>query len=192
MKEYSIEILPISLLLLTFFGTMLNIYFTRKNLTTTKYIDTITSERIKWIDIIRNEVTSIITNIHFTLKIYSENIQDNKNEIRNDEDDIEAQIDAQSRFFDTLTSSAFGTKKEIWSQSDFIQKLYLFKLRLNPAENIVIIGIIDYFINFYTESDYKSANEIPYAREKVKLLLGQIQILLKQEWEKVKLESKGR
>jgi hypothetical protein len=133
MNEFLKEILPISVVL-TFIGTMITIYYTRRNLKTTKYIDTITSERIKWLDIIRNEVTNIITNIHFTLKIYSDNIQDRENEIKNYEDDIEAQIEAQSRYFDTTTSSALGQRKEIWSQSHFIKYLNIFKLRLNPEE----------------------------------------------------------
>lgn len=184
------EILPISVLL-TFFGTMITIYYTRRNLKTTKYIETITSERIKWLTIIRNEVTSLITNIHFTLKIYSENIQDRENEIKNYEDDIDVQIKAQSRYFDTPTSSALGQRKEIWSQSDFINNLYLFKIRLNPKEDKVIIDLIDYFIRFYAESEYKSADEIPEAREKVKHLISHTQELLKQEWEKVKKESRG-
>lgn len=110
MNELLKEILPIGVIF-TFFGTIITIYYTRRNLKTTKYIDTITSERIKWLDIIRNEITTIITNIHFTLKIYSDNIQDRESEIKNYEEDHEAQQDAQSRYFDTTTSSALRKKK---------------------------------------------------------------------------------
>jgi hypothetical protein len=191
MNEFLKEILPISVVL-TFVGTMITIYYTRRNLKTTKYIDTITSERIKWLDLIRNEVTIIVTNIHFTLKIYSENIQDRENEIKNYEDDINAQFEAQSKYFDTTTSSALGLKKDLWSQSDFIKNLYLFKLRLNPDEDNSITSIIDYFIRFYSESEYKSASEIPEAREKIKQLISLTQKLLKEEWSKVKNESKGK
>jgi hypothetical protein len=137
------EILPISVVL-TFIGTMITIYYARRNLTTTKYIDTITSERIKWLDIIRNEVTNIVTNIHFTLKIYSDDLQDREKEIRNYEDDYDAQMEAQARYFDTTTSLALGQRKEIWSQSHFIKYLNVFKLRLNPVEDKSIIEIIDY------------------------------------------------
>ena len=70
--------------------------------------------------------------------------------------------------------------------------LFLFKIRLNSDEDKKIIEVIDYFIKFYAESEYKSENEIPIAREKVKLLITQIQILLKHEWEKIKNESKGK
>ena len=191
MNEFSNELLSIGVVL-TFIGTMITIYYTRRNLKTTKYIDTITSERIKWLDIIRKEVANIITNIHFTLKIYSDNIKNRESQIQNYENNIEAQVEAQMRYFDTPTSSALGQKKEIWSQSDFIWFLHLFKLRLNPTEDKRIIDILDYFIKFYAESEYKSASEIPEAKEKVKQLIEQTQELLKQEWEKIKLESRGR
>lgn len=191
MNEFLKDILPISVIL-TFIGTMITIYYTRRNLKTTKYIDTITSERIKWLDVIRKEVTEIVTNIHFTLKVYSEDIQDRENEIRRYEDDIALQMEAAERYFESPTSSALASKKAIWSLSDFVNKLYLFKLRLNPVENNDIISIVDYFINFYDESEFKSAKEIPEARDKISQLIKLTQILLKSEWEKVKNESKGK
>lgn len=159
--------------ILTFIGTMITIYFTRRNLKTTKYIDTITSERIKWLETIRNEVTNIICNIHFTLEIYSDDIQNNLNSIIDYQDNIEAQIEEQTRYFDAPTSLALGQRKNIWSKSDYIKSLYLFKLRLNPVEDKNIIEIIDFFIKFYTESKSKSANEIPEAREKIISLTSQ-------------------
>ena len=195
MHNFLNEILPIGVIL-TFIGTMVTIYYTRRNLKTTKYIDTITSERIKWLDTIRNDITNLIMNIHFTLKVYSENIKEIENEIRENRNDIEAQIESQmesqQRYFDTLTSSALGRQKILWSESDFIKYLYVFKLRLNPNEDKSIIEIIDYFIKFYAESEYKSANEIPIAREKVNTLVELTQSLLKDEWEKVKMESLGK
>ena len=141
MNEFSNELLSIGVVL-TFIGTMITIYYTRRNLKTTKYIDTITSERIKWLDIMRKEVAKISTNIHFTLKIYSDKIKNRESQIQNYENNIEAQVEAQMRYFDTPTSSALGQKKEIWSQSDFIWFLHLFKLRLNPTEDKRIIDIL--------------------------------------------------
>ncbi len=191
MNELLKEILPISVLL-TFIGTMITIYYTRRNLKTTKYVDTITSERIKWLSTIRNDVTDIITNIHYTLKIYSDNIQEGENEINNYKEDKEIPNEAQLRHFDAITTSALGQKIEVWSQSDFIKQLYLFKLRLNPEEDKSIIEILDYFITFYAESEYKSKKEIIEAKKNMKKLTIQTQNVLKEEWEKVKNESKGK
>ena len=187
MNEFLKGTLPTSVIfigvILTFLGTMYSIYYTRKNLKTTKYIETITLERIKWLEIIRNEVSEIVANIYFTLKIYSENLKNKENEIKDYENDIEVQMESQERsvnsYFESPTSSALGKKKVIWSKSDFIKNLCLFKIRLNPNEDKIIIEIIEYFIQFYSESEYKTETEIPIAKEKVSLLINQIQILLK-------------
>lgn len=191
MNEFLKEILPISVVL-TFIGTMITLYYTRRNLKTTKYIDIITSERIKWLDTIRNDSTNIITNIHYTLKIYADIIQNNKKEIEVYEEDKGMPNEAQTRYFDAPTSSAFGQKNEIWSQSNFVKQLYLFRLRLNYEENRDIIKTLDYFINFYTKSDYKSLKDINEARNETNKLINKIHSILKDEWEKVKKESRGK
>lgn len=191
MNEFLKEILPISVVL-TFIGTMITLYYTRRNIKTIKYIDIITSERIKWLDTIRNDSTNIITNIHYTLKIYADIIQNNKKEIENYEYNKEIPNEAQTRYFDAPTSSAFGQKKEVWSQSNFINQLYMFRLRLNYKENNDVIQILDYFIKFYIESDYKSQNDIDKAREKANKLTDKIHNILKSEWEKVKKETQGK
>lgn len=188
MNEILKEILPISVLL-TFIGTLITIYYTRRNIKTTKYIETITSERIKWIDIMRKEVSNIITNVYFTLNVYSEDIKDTEDHVYGSGD--EQKQEAQSRLFDAKTTLALGQKKDIWSQSDFIWYLHVFKLKLNPKEDEKIIGIIDYFSKFYIESEYKTKKEIPEAKKKIKELVELTQDLLKNEWDKVKKESKG-
>jgi len=177
---------------LTLFGIAGMIYYTRKNLKTTKYIDTITSERIKWIATIRNEVTDIVASIYFNLKIHDSNIKSTYNETIDYDNDIEAQYVQRSRYFDSPTSTAFGPEQKIWSYSDFVKNLYLFKIRLNPKENWEITEIIDYFIHFYVDSEYMTGKGILAAREKITLLTTHIQELLKQEWKKVENELKER
>ena len=214
MNEFLTTILPISVVL-TFFGTMATIYYTRRNIKTMKYIDTITSERIKWLEIIRSEITIIIENIHFTLEVYSRdisvkdaNIYDEINALLQDEhqksidsnppeEDIIVNVsniellEDERKDLTFLTSSALMKKENIWSSSDFVKHLSLFKLRLNPEEDKGIIQILNYFIKFYTEEERKSASEIVEAKKNVEKLIVQTQRLLKNEWDKVKKESKG-
>ena len=52
-KDYII----IAGILLTFGATILGHYFTRRNIKTSKFIDVITTERIKWLTTIRNDVS---------------------------------------------------------------------------------------------------------------------------------------
>lgn len=178
--------------LLTLAGTIYTNFTMRRNLKTAKYIDTITSERIKWIETIRNEFADIVTTIYLSLKIYAEDIHDKEEIIRDYEQDMQARYENDSRFFDSLTANAFRPEKERLSQRDFIKNLYLFRIRLNPNEDLEITGLIDYFIKYYTYSEYKSKQEIPIAIEKANLLVVHIQNLLKQEWENVKNESYGK
>ena len=44
-------------------ASFITMKFTRENLKTTKYIDTITSERIKWIQLVRSDLTELVSSI---------------------------------------------------------------------------------------------------------------------------------
>jgi len=60
-------------------ASILTVWFTRKNLRTTKYIDTITAERIKWIQIVRNDFNELIASMMILIN-NSEYLRDLKNE----------------------------------------------------------------------------------------------------------------
>ena len=73
---------------------------------------------------------------------------------------------------------------------EIIKKLYLLKLRFNPKEDLKILNSIKYFIDFYNQK-YVSNNDVKEARIQIENLSNQTQMLLKKEWGKVKLETKG-
>ena len=172
---------------LTFIASIITIYYTRKNIKTTKYIETITSERVKWLEVIRTEVSDLVSNIHFTLKVYQNLMEDKKNNAKSEEELI---IDNQTiDYFDIETNKAFANKTHSWSESDFVKKLNLLRLRFNPTEDKKVIEILDYFITFYRKSTYKTESEIPKASEKIYSLISCVQSLLKKEWEKCKTET---
>ncbi len=174
---------------LTFVASVISIYFGWRNLTTSKYIDTITSSRIKWLEIIRNEISELTSKIYFTIKIYRTVIEDRKNDVK-DYNPANPDYNPYEYYFDARTEDALVQRRNIWSESDFIEKLNLIKLRLNANEDIRIIETLDYFINFYKDSQFKSENNINDAEEKVNQLIKDIQTLLKEEWEKCKKETK--
>jgi len=186
MNNFFKETLPLIVVISTFIGTMISIYFTRRNLKTTKYIETITSERIKWINITRNEIAEIISNIHLSLCKYYQDIDDKFYDPTYHILVAENNIDFASK-----TSVVFGKEEKAWSLYDFLNKLYLFKLRLNPNEDSQIINILDYFIGFYTKTEDKTAEDIKDAKKNIDTFIEITQVLLKQEWDKVKLESMG-
>ena len=121
--------------LLTFMATLVSIYFTRKSSRSTKYIDTITSERIKWIEKLRLEVAdlnscflTIIKNHGFIIQIVERNEKS---------DDIFAGIDAlhQTR----------GLKQEIlsFSKTDLLRKINTIILCLNPIDDEKILACLN-------------------------------------------------
>jgi len=192
MSEFLKELLPIGVIL-TFLGTLITIYNTRKNLTTTKYVDTITSERIKWLSIIRDEVTELVSKISMTLKIYEKEIKEKELE-RNDfqikpEDETDNQL---KLYYEADPAHGLKETEYNWSANDFLKKLYLLKLRINPQEDSKISTIIDFFVSLYMDNNSISSSQISVAKNKLNLLIDETQILIKNEWEKVKNESKGK
>lgn len=172
-------------ILLTFIATLLTLYNSRVNLKTTKYIETITSERIKWLEIIRSEYSELSSRILFSIKLY-------KWQIKNQEDNLNQSetINVYENFFDAETNIAFNKIEKLWSISDYIEKLTLFKLRLNPLDDIEIISDIDYFLNFYSKTEFLNEQKITEAEIKINKLTKEIQKVLKTEWEKCKKETK--
>ena len=177
---------------LTLFGVAGMIYYTRKNLKTAKYIDTITTHSIKKTDAIRNEVADITTDIDFSLNAMSKEIDDKTSEYRDVSNDPEYLCKRNWAPYTVYTSLAFNAENTKLSIRDLIFKFYLLKLRLNTYENKEIADLIDYFIVFYTDEEQKFNSDILEAKEKVTILMAKFEILLKCEWEKVKNESYGK
>lgn len=174
------------------FISIISIIYTRKNLKTTKYIDTITSERIRWIETIRNEFADIITNIDFTMKVYYEDRELKNNEALDCNKDPNDNENRYRSYFNTPISDAFNIEQKILNQRDLIKSLHLLKIRLYQNGSRELTSLIDFFIQFYAHSeDISSTKEIDIAKENANELINHIQDLLMQEWEKVKNESYG-
>ena len=188
------ELLPKDYIILTgvfftFIATILGYYFTRKNIKTSKYIEVVTAERIKWQSTIRIEISEVVTTMKITLEFYSREIVNIEHQQPSQSTMGDANYEHQRHYFDSLTSNAFQDN-EIPKLKDLISQLTLLKLRFNPEDDKVTLNLIDYFIQFY-QTKYKSSADINIASEKIDLLIVEIQQMLKNEWEKVKKESKG-
>ena len=190
MKEFLNDYILPSGILFTFIATCINIYYTRENSKKSKYIDTITTERIKWLGVIRTEISELITIISETL-IYYENEIDEIESQNPDESYInDTNYKYQLHYFDSLTKNSLKFKSQI-EYDDITKRLYILKLRFNPIEDIQTLSLIQFFIDYY-KNEYKSKSDIDDANKKIDELVTNIQTLLKDEWEKVKKESKGK
>ncbi|WP_312344724.1 hypothetical protein [Chryseobacterium binzhouense] len=189
LKFLNIYIVPLGVLF-TVFASVINISYTRKNLKTTKYIDTISSERIKWLTIIRTEISELIAIISETLIYHSEVIKNIESQDLSEEHLANVNFDFQVHYFDSLNRDAFNFNDKL-NYNDLIKRLYILKLRFNPNEDVKILNNIQFFINFY-KTEYKSKEDIQSAYTEIDFLVINTQSMLKIEWEKVKRESIGK
>jgi hypothetical protein len=180
-KEYFV-LIGISV---TFITALLSLHYTRKNLKTSKYIETITTERIKWLETIRSEYSQIASKILLSLKLFKLQIEEQE-EIANQS----TEKNVYENFFDAETKTALNQKEILWSTSEFVQKLTLFKLRLNPIDDLNTLETLDYFINLYLNTEFSNKNNVLEAEKKINDLTLSIQKMLKDEWEKCKDETK--
>jgi hypothetical protein len=174
-------------------ASILTIWFSRKNLRTTKYIETITNERIKWIQIVRSDLTELVSSILIHLKNTDylaelenkKESQDYTNYVVSREPD--SYSDDELHDYSELQKNIEQTENalnNVLTRSEIVNKATLLKLRFNPIEDIDIINQLDLIIVDF--SDYsKQAKKI---KINITELTNKSQHVLKREWDKVKLE----
>ena len=196
MNDFLKEIFPLGVLV-TLIGTFITIYYTRLNLKTTKYIDTITTERIKWIEKLRDDLsllTSWITiynsNHQFLNKLIQnyEELDNYEKETNPHEDEpwpliIKDMSDNKSKQNFVVNELKGVTRQKI------IEKIYLLKLRLNPGDDTNVILLLDELLEYFTPSEF-DCNNYDMINKKIGVLISLSQQILKSEWDKVKKEAK--
>lgn len=138
-------------ILLTFLLGIWNLYAHMRDNKRTSFINTVTSERVKWIQSTREALSNLCGRTHYWVMTQDEISQEDSNSVRKEIDQLRA----------------------------------LVKLKLNPGEapSKKVIDLIDQMEN-HTHSSQE---------EQMKRVLNEIvsasQVLLKQEWDKVRLEA---
>lgn len=196
MNEFLKEILPIGVLF-TFIGTLITLYYTRRNLKTTKYIDTIISERIKWIGKLREDLSLLTSwiNIFISNKKYL-------NELSADYEELDFQESMTNPHGDepwpTIIKDMSDNKekqdslmRELGgvSRQKIIEKIYLIKLRLNPKDDSRAIELLDSLLENFTSPKFDCKKHDSIIKELHEFVVLSQQIL-KDEWDKVKNETK--
>lgn len=185
--EFINNFLPLGVFL-TFLISLLNIIVNTRNIKRTKFIDTITSERIKWLETIRNGGSEIISELtEFTNHLWIQ-FEEIKNQDPREDRTAEVNYQFLQNYFNAKNSNILSSNN-LWSRSEFVKNLNLFKLRLNYKEDIEIIEILDTFIRTI-KSEYSSEEDLRLMNENLEQFTQRLQIILKNEWEKVKKETK--
>jgi len=174
-------------------AAILTVWFTRKNLKTTKYIDTITNERIKWIQIVRADLTELVSAllIHYKNTEYLNDMinekeqQDYTNYVISREPD--SYENEELRDYSELQKNIENAQidfKKVLSRSEIVNKAILLKLRFNPYEDMDIINQLNIVIDNYADYSKKTKDIMIDINE----LTNKSQQVLKREWDKVKHE----
>jgi hypothetical protein len=172
-------------ILLTFIASVLTIYFTRKNLKTSKYIDTITSERIKWMEKVRIELADIVAELQEFIRIkYSLYILTENPNYKESEVDVEK---IRKEIINISTKAQLSSTLNDFPKKDLVRKILLFKLRLNPIEDKEILKDLDEYIRLLENS--ASKEELEHGWTNLDNMIILFQKILRTEWLKAKQES---
>jgi len=173
-------------------ASVVTVRFSRKNLKTTKYIETITIERIKWIQIVRDDFNGLISSIliHLNNTEYLNELKDEKIRQEHTEylvgayrENTDEDLQEYSRLNNGIMNVENAISKTL-TRSEIASKALLIKLKLNPKDDIEIIKDLDKIIDFF--SDYsKNMKEFDL---NLNIIVEKTQNLLKREWDKVKFE----
>ncbi|MCX6318253.1 MAG: hypothetical protein NTW29_13245 [Bacteroidetes bacterium] len=164
---------------LTFIASLFGIFYTRRIARSTKYIDTITSERIKWNEKVRDEVSelnsiflTIIKNTHIITEL---------------EDSEEKTINPFTLIDISVAQNKLNKEIDSFSKTEILKKLITLRLRFNPNEHQSILSCI-YELTSFTLGQKQTKESIQKIWEINNKLIEEAQIILKSEWEKIKKE----
>ena len=197
MSDFLKDILPISVVL-TFVGTLFTLYYTRRNLKNTQYVQTITTERIKWIENLRLDLSTLASWITIyihnqknicELDVKYESLMENGYYDHDGEMFLPNPIDNDEiREIGTKTES-YSKELESISKVKIIDKIHLIKLRLNINEDTEIMQMLDNLLTNVVLSDFQ-ISEFQKSKNVLDQFISSSQIILKAEWDKVKKETR--
>lgn len=165
--------------------------YTRKNLKTSQYINVITSERIKWIQDVRNEFSVLLSSVIFYLLNSNKIINESSMVITQELIDLvtEEEIEAMTIEFNKNKIISDTIKDEFktgLSKREIVEKSILLKMKLNPKEDAEIISILDDIINTFSIVSF----DVSYQNIRYEVLVNECQNMFKREWDKVKDETR--
>ena len=160
------------------------VVYTRSNIKVQKYIDTITIQRIKWIDTLRNDLSDIISGIY--LANYCEQRLNEYDEFMDNvgPETHEQQI-SLNKYGSKLKEFNNKLKSEI-NKIELIRKIDLSIMRLNQTDDKKLIATLEEAKDYVLAGD----NDLKKTEKFIRELRSEVSIVLKNEWEKVKQEVK--
>lgn len=174
---------------LTFITSLVSVHYTRKNMKTTKYIETITTERIKWLDTIRDEVSSITTEIALIITKTNQllDILDERSMYVHVLSDSKPNAAEVLEKMDKLKTKAKDVQKEIYESGrkrNLIKSISILSLRLNYIEDELIIKKLDDTKDILSKQSY-DRDDLKVLDRFIEEIVVDFRKILKSEWDKV-------
>ena len=182
MKEIIINNLNSVISFVAIIASFTAIIYSRSNLKTKKYIETITVQRISWIDSLRVDLSDVISGIHMLsfcdtqIKAFDEFVEHVGFE------DSVSQKDGY--MYRNGLKILQGKLDSELNKIDLIKKIDLSILKLNQRDDYLLIDQLEQTKEFVLRGNYESCINDDF----IKHLKYKITTVLKKEWEKVKLE----
>jgi hypothetical protein len=164
--------------------SLLAVLYTRSNIKVQKYIDTITMQRIKWIDTLRNDLSDIISGIYLA-SYCDQKLSEYDDFMYHVGPDSHEQGVSLSKYGDELNELKSKLKSDI-SKIELIRKIDLSIMRLNQTDDVKLIDTLEKSKKLVLSADF----DLDKIEEFIKELRLEVSIVLKNEWEKVKQEVK--
>jgi hypothetical protein len=165
--------------------TILTLRYTRKNLKTTKYIETIITERIKWINLLRDDFSILITSI----LVINNNIDKlHETQFESERSDYARHLTMRDEYEDdelfliyennrTINNINTALKKCL-TPAEILIKITQIKLRLDLKKNPKISEILNVLIDEYSNLGCSSKD----SKVDTSLLTELAQTMLTKEW----------
>jgi len=164
--------------------SIITIIYTRSNIKLQKYIDTITTQRIKWIESLRVDLSAVLAGLYL-LKYYNE-IESNYEAFRQMPDygyyEDEAVWEYESNANKAI--ERFSKLKDE-PKLEIMQKIDTAILRLNQEDDIHLIELLENARRRIATDNYLSPDSDDYIKD----IRQECAMIFKKEWEKVKLET---
>lgn len=187
MSEFLVKNLSAVIAFLAMLVSLAAVIYARANIKTQKYIETITSQRITWVETLRLDLSEIITGLHL-LSYCKGSINDYWEFVENVGFEDPEDDEKGSEHIAKLKVLEEGLQIKV-SRIELIQKIDLSILRLNSRDDAELINQLEEVRELILKEKYDLRKD----PVRIKLIREKASETLKNEWEKIKLETmKGR
>ena len=167
--------------------SFIGIIYTRSNIKTQKYIETITVQRINWIESLRIDLSDVISSLNM-LSFCDTQAKAFDKFVEYDGFDDEETANSSYEFNKNLKKLKGKLDAEL-TRINLVKKIDLSILRLNQKDDAKLISKLEETKVYILHEDYDTCIKDGFINN----LKSQIAETLKKEWERVKLEvKKGR